>query len=156
MAITAAFQLLQDEIDAMGAVQGVTGLTGFPASFAGAAFKPLRVNAAESAIEFSAKITPLNVTASRDIAASDVGRLLLCNSASPITLTVQPVATVLIDVESPILICQLGAGKVTIAPGSGVTLRSSGSLLSTNGQFSQITLYQYVADNWLVGGDRGA
>ena len=155
-AIQAAFDLIQSELNASAAISGVTGLGGFPATFAGSGLKHLRVNASESAIEFTERIPVIPVTTSRDLAVSDVGCLLACNSASTITLTLQPYATVPIENESPIIIAQIGAGKVTIAAGAGVTLVSSGSLFSTNGQGAQITLLMISSNTALIGGDRAA
>lgn len=155
-AIQAAFDLIQSEVNASAAITGITGLGGFMASFAGSGLKPLRVNAAESAIEASFNIPIVPVTASRNLAPTDVGCLLACNSASPIILTLQPYATVPIENESPMIIAQIGDGKVSIAAGAGVTLLSSGSLFSTNGQGAQITLMMIASNTALIGGDRAA
>lgn len=155
-AVQAAFDLIMAELNASAAITGVTGLGGFPASFAGSGLRLLRVNSSEASVEFSNGISCVAVSASRDLATTDVGKLLLCSSASPIILTLQPYATVPIEVESPILIAQTGAGKVTLAAGAGVTLLSSSSLLSTNGLGAQITLVVVATNTGLVGGDRAA
>jgi hypothetical protein len=153
-AIQAAFDAVQSELNASAAITGITGLGGFMASFAGSGLKPLRINAAESSVEATFSIPIVAVTASRDLAITDVGCLLACNSASPIILTLQPYATVPIESESPMIIAQIGAGKVTIVAGGGVTLVSSGSLFSTNGQGAQITLLMISSNTALIGGDR--
>jgi hypothetical protein len=155
-ALESALTLVQAELDASGGKAGITSLPGFPASFSGLGYKQLRVNAAESSVEASNGIRVISVLASRDIAASDIGALLVCNSASPITLTIQPVGTVAIDVESPFMVMQLGAGKVTLAAGAGVSLYSSGGLYSTNGLYAQITAMQIASNGWAIGGDRVA
>jgi len=149
-----AFDRVQTELNASAAIMGVLGLSGFPASFVGGGRRLLRVNAAESAVEFSNGIPVIAVAASRDLATTDVGCCLVCSSASPIILTLQPYATIAIENESPILIAQTGAGKVTVAAGAGVTLVSSGGLLSTNGTGAQITLLMIATNTALIGGDR--
>ncbi len=159
-AIQAAFDALDAAVTALNIAAGrrFTLLQDCPSTLTGEGLNLVRVNAAASALEFIApgRIPKVNVAASRDVAATDCGKLLVCNSASAMTLTVQPNATVEIDTENTIVVTQWGAGKVTLAPGSGVTLRSAGGLLSTRAQFSQITLIKTDTNEWLVGGDLAA
>ena len=132
-------------------------LTDTPASYSGQAYKTLRVNAGESAVEFAplGGIRIVNVTASRSLVASDFGALLVCDSASPIVLTLPAFATLGIPAESSLVATQWNAGKVSFAPASGVTMNATGGLLSTRAQFSQITLIKIGSDAALVGGDLG-
>lgn len=158
--IQAAFDALDSSITALTIAAGrrFTLLEDCPSTLTGSGLKLVRVNAAASALEFVAGgIIPLvNVASSRDIAATDFGRLLICNSATDMTLTLQPNSSVPIDAESSLVVTQWGAGKVTLVAGSGVTLRSAGGLLSTRAQFSQITVIKTAADEALVGGDLAA
>jgi hypothetical protein len=133
------------------------GLTDTPEAYTDKALHWLRVNNAASGVEFVApgNIRLVNVAASRNLAATDTGALLVCSSESAMTLTIQPDATVAIPVESSLVVTQWGAGQVTIAPGSGVTIRSAGGLRATRAQFSQITLIKTATDEWLLGGDFG-
>jgi len=48
---------------------------------------------------------------------------------------------------------QFGAGQITIAPGSGVTLLSDGSRFKTAGQYATIGLRQRALNQWCVSGD---
>ena len=129
-----------------------------PVSLVGHSLKYLRVNAAENAIEFarSGFLNLIDVLASRDIADSDIGGELLCDSASPIVLTIEAFATVPIEPGAAFVALQRGAGTVTIAAGAGVTLRSADNLLSTRARYSQITAVQIATNEWVIGGDRGA
>lgn len=157
--IQAGFDALALELQSLTIQAGkrFTLLEDCPTTFTDSGLKWVRVNAAASALEFVAagNIPLVNVAASRNLAATDAGRLLICNSESAMTLTIQPNATVAIPVESSLVVTQWGAGQVTISPGSGVTIRSAGGLRATRAQFSQITLIKTATDEWLLGGDFG-
>jgi hypothetical protein len=58
-------------------------------------------------------------------------------------------------IGTQINIMQLGAGQVTIA-GAGVTFRSSGSKLKTNGQYAVATCCKIATDTWVVVGNLAA
>ena len=60
---------------------------------------------------------------------ADDGKLVTCDNASPIALTIPPASSVAYGIGTQINIMQLGAGQVTITAGAGVTLRSDGSKL---------------------------
>lgn len=156
-AIQAAFKLLQDELDTLAGIDGITSLPGFPASFAGAALKYLRVNAAESAVEFVAPWTIGVKTVagtSYTLVAADAGQMLVFTNAAGCTVTVPPSADVAFDQGAALILVQYGAAQVTVAEGSGVTVNSTDGLVSTRTQFAQITIIQTETDVWLVGGDR--
>ena len=157
--ITAGFALIQADQDRLAANNTITSLTGFPASFAGAALKYARVNAAETALEFVSGGYLNYKTESGTtytLVLADPGYLITFSNAAAVTVTVPPNASVAIAVGGALVLAQYGAGKVTVAPGSGVTLRSAGALLSTRAQFSQITLIKLATNEWLVGGDLAA
>lgn len=157
--LQAGFLLVQQELDRLAGIAGITSLPGFPASFAGHAGKQLVVNAAETAIEFVTRgfLNYKSVSGtSYTLLLTDPGYLIAFSNAAAVTVTVPPAADVDIDVGAALILAQYGAGKVTVAPGSGVTLRATGGLLSTRTQFSQITLIKLAADEWLLGGDLAA
>jgi hypothetical protein len=133
-------------------------LSDAPTSYTGAAYSGVRVNAGATALEFApaGSIRIVNVTASRDLVASDFGALLICNSATAMTLTLPPFSTLAVPAESTLVVAQWGAGQVTLAGGAGVTIRSTGTLTKTRAQFSQVTLIKTDEDEALLGGDLGA
>lgn len=87
---------------------------------------------------------------------SDDGKLITCDNASAITLTIPPNGTVAYGIGTQINIMQLGAGQVTIAPGAGVTLRSAGSKLKTQAQYAVATCCKIATDTWVVIGNLAA
>jgi hypothetical protein len=142
--IETAFDLLQDAIDELEGIDGITSLSGFPASFAGHALEYLRVNAAESAIEF----VPggrLNVRSiggtSYTVVAEDANTLLIFTSATAVNVTIDAGVLAQGDV---VCMRQGAAGQVTVVAGGGVTVQSSDDLMSTRKQGAQIAL---VCDN---------
>jgi len=84
---------------------------------------------------------------------TDDGRLVTCDNAAAITFTIPPNSSVAFGIGTQINIMQLGAGVVTITAGAGVTLRSNGSKLKTNGQFAVATCCKIATDTWVVVGN---
>lgn len=74
------------------------------------------------------------------------------NSATGVTITIPPNAQPGLQKGNVITLTQTGAGQVTIAPGSGVTLRTPRSL-TTRAQWSTIRLRQTASNIWILEGD---
>jgi len=87
---------------------------------------------------------------------TDDGKIVTCDNASSITLTVPPNSSVAFGIGTQVNIMQLGAGQVTIAAGSGVTLRSEGSKLKLKGQYAVATCAKIATDTWVVVGNLSA
>jgi hypothetical protein len=87
---------------------------------------------------------------------ADDGKLITCDNGSAITLTIPPNGTVAYGIGTQLNIMQLGAGQVTITAGAGVTLRSNGSKLKTNGQYAVATCCKIASDTWVVIGNLAA
>ena len=86
----------------------------------------------------------------------DNGKLVTLSNASAITLTIPPNSSVAYPVGAQLNLAQLGAGQVTFAHGSGVTIVSTGATTSApklRAQYSTATAVQTSTDNWLVMGD---
>lgn len=86
----------------------------------------------------------------------DDGKLVTCDNASAIALTIPPNSSVAYGIGTQINIMQLGAGQVTITAGAGVTLRSAGSKLKTNAQYAVATCCKIATDTWVVVGNLSA
>jgi hypothetical protein len=87
---------------------------------------------------------------------ADDGKLITCDNAASIALTIPPNGTIAYGIGTQINIMQLGAGVVTITAGAGVTLRSAGSKLKTNGQYAVATCCKIATDTWVVIGNLAA
>jgi len=86
---------------------------------------------------------------------TDAHKLVTLSNASAISLTVPTNASVAFDIGDQVNLLQLGAGQVTVG-GAGVTLRSQGSKLKLNGQYSTATLVKIAADEWVLLGNTAA
>ena len=90
-------------------------------------------------------------------AAADQNNVLVTlANASAITVTIPPNSSVAYPVGTVLNVAQTGAGQVTFAAGSGVTIVSNGATATapkTRGQYSAATAIQTSANNWLVIGD---
>lgn len=89
------------------------------------------------------------------LAVADLGALLELNHTSAITATVPNDSTVFFPVGTQIDLLQTGAGQVTLAAASGVTINSAiGLKLRT--QWSSATLIKRAANTWVLIGDLSA
>jgi hypothetical protein len=87
---------------------------------------------------------------------ADASKTLLLDNASPFTLTVPPNSSVPYPNDTSMNIVQNGAGQVTVAPGSGVTIRKAMPTAKTRAQYSVMTLIKLGTDDWLLTGDAAA
>ena len=83
---------------------------------------------------------------------SDRGGLVTLANASPITLTVPTNASVAFAVGTQIGLLQTGAGQVTIAGASGVTVTSFGSLTKLAGNGALAVLVKTGTNTWYLMG----
>jgi hypothetical protein len=84
---------------------------------------------------------------------ADDGKLITCDNAAAIALTIPPNGTVAFGIGTQLNIMQLGAGQVTITPGAGVTIRSAGSKLKTSAQYAVSTVVKIASDTWVAVGN---
>ena len=87
---------------------------------------------------------------------ADDGKLITFDNGSAIAFTVPPNSSVAFGIGTQINIMQLGAGQVTITAGAGVTLRSAGTKVKTNGQYSVATCVKIATDTWVLVGNLAA
>jgi hypothetical protein len=103
-------------------------------------------------------ITANTQTASYTGVLGDAGKCVEMNSASATVFTVPPNSSVAYPVGTVIEVCRLGAGTVTITPGSGVTipnrLEAAGTTSRTiSSQYSSASMRQRATDVWVLVGD---
>ena len=83
---------------------------------------------------------------------TDGGKLVTANNGSAQTYTVPPNSSVAFPTGTTITIIGIGAGKVTLAQGSGVTINSKDSEKAIDGQHASVTLIKTATDTWqLIG-----
>lgn len=85
------------------------------------------------------------------LADANPGAFLTLSNASAITFTVPPNSSVAYPVGSVIEGAQLGAGQVTITPGSGVTVNGTPGL-KVAAQYGTFGLLKTATDTWLAYG----
>ena len=83
---------------------------------------------------------------------ADATKLVTASNGSAQTYTVPPNSSVAFPTGTTITIIGIGAGKVTLAQGSGVTINSLDSEKAINGQHASATLIKTATDTWqLIG-----
>jgi hypothetical protein len=87
---------------------------------------------------------------------ADAHKLVTQSNASGITTTIPPNTDVAFEIGDQVNLLQLGAGQVTVAAGSGVTIRSEGSKLKLKGQYATATCVKIGTDEWVLVGNVSA
>lgn len=100
-------------------------------------------------------IAPVTIPdAAYTLKADDAGRRLLFTNAGAVTVTVPNEATFKWRAVSCTLV-QMGAGKVSLSAGNGVTLNGPGGLLGTSAQYAEIKITKQAANVYVLGGSLG-
>jgi len=82
----------------------------------------------------------------------DASKLVTLSNGSAITLTIPPNSSVAYPTGTKIDLAQLGAGQVTVAEGSGVTVNATPTK-KLRAQYSAATCIKTASDTWLLVGD---
>lgn len=93
----------------------------------------------------------ITVTASRQLADTDDGKILNCTSASAVTLTI-PAG---LRAGFTCGVVQSGAGQITFSA-SGTTLNNVSSQSKTSGQYAVAILTQVSTNSFVLSGSTGA
>jgi hypothetical protein len=105
----------------------------------------------------SAKLITTNrQTASYTLVIGDADKLVEMNVGTANNLTIPLNSSVAYSIGTQILLAQYGAGQTTVVATGGVTVRSSGSKLKLNAQYSGATLIKIATDEWYLFGDIAA
>ena len=147
-----------------GALTGnVTGdASGSAATVTGAAQSAITSVGTLSALTVTGAVTAGSIVAPLAINAqtgttytfvlADQGKLVTASNGSAQTYTVPPNSSVAYSVGTTITVIGIGAGKVTLAQGSGVTINSKDSEKAIDGQHASVTCIKTATDTWqLVG-----
>ena len=78
----------------------------------------------------------------------DANAMIRTTAGTAVTVTIPNNASVAFPVNTLLFLQQAGAGLLTVAPGGGVTINSLFSVLTTSGQYSQVTLHKIATDEW--------
>jgi hypothetical protein len=83
----------------------------------------------------------------------DANTFIRFTSASSVTFTIPPNSSVAFPVDTEIHFSQSGAGALSVAAGSGVTINSRSSDLTLAGQYAVAFVKKVSTDTWLMNGD---
>jgi hypothetical protein len=86
------------------------------------------------------------------VIAGDIGKLITCNNASAITVTI-PTG---LGAGFHASVQQMGAGAVTVAAGAGMTRRNRQGHTKTAGQYATVAIIMTTATEFLLQGDTAA
>ncbi len=96
-------------------------------------------------------------TTSYTLVIGDAGAILEMNSASAQVFTIPPNASVAFAIGTTLELVRIGAGSVTITPGSGVTLPNAIQPAGTSSrtitsQYTSASLYKRATNEWVLTG----
>ncbi len=97
--------------------------------------------------------TQSGATTAYTLVLADSGAVVEMTSASTSTVTVPANSSVAFPIGTIIEVCQIGAGRITIAPANGSVQLLTASSLQTRAQYSSLTLRKRGTDQWIIGGD---
>ena len=104
----------------------------------------------------SAELTNLTVaTAITDtytLVLADAQKIIPLNKATAFTVTVPPNSSVAFTIGDQVNLLQTGAGQITVAGGSGVTVNPTAKL-KLNGQYAAGTLVKVDTNSWVLIGN---
>lgn len=80
----------------------------------------------------------------------DAGTIIEGNKATAMTFTIPPNSSVAYPLNTVMEFCQLGAGAITVAAGSGVTF--DGGNATTTAQYQSLFARQRATDEWVITG----
>ena len=83
----------------------------------------------------------------------DDQKFITCDNADPVTFTVPAEADVAFPIGASMTVYQVGAGRVTFAGDTGVTVETRGGAYSISAQYGVATLFKRAADTWALMGD---
>lgn len=101
-------------------------------------------------------VTPLSINAQTGTAYTaalddaKVGALLTLSNASAITFTLPQDSDVAFAIGSIVDFMQLGAGQVTVAAGSGATLRKASATAKMIAQYAVAKARKVSANTWVI------
>lgn len=90
------------------------------------------------------------------LVAADAGKLITLSNASAITLTLPQDSDATIAVGTYVDLFQLGAGQVTVAAGTGATLRNGAATAKSGAQYASFGVQKISANTWRVFGQLAA
>ena len=88
-------------------------------------------------------------TAAYTLVLLDAGRVVEANTASALTVTIPPNSAVAFPVGTILEVLRYGVGTVTVAAGTGVTLRGTATI---GAQYGSVSLLKRGTDEWIVSG----
>lgn len=89
------------------------------------------------------------------VVAADENKLVTCNNAAAITVTLPQDSALTFPVGARIDFVQLGAGQVTFTNGTGATVNGTPTK-KLRAQYSAASIIKIAANTWLVAGDVAA
>lgn len=98
---------------------------------------------------------PVETTESKTLWLADAGVGIYCTNAADITITIPINSAVTFPVGTEIEIYRAGAGAVTIAAASGVTIECSDSARTIADQYTSAFLKKWTTDTWSLQGNVG-
>ena len=121
------------------------------------------VAAGIATLDSGSKVTPLQaasdqteITANHTLELADAGRDLVCTNGSAVTITVPLYASAAFPLDTEIVVFRAGAGAVTVAFASGVTVWCRESAYGIADRYSSVLLKKRAADNtWSLEGNIG-
>ncbi len=87
------------------------------------------------------------------VTLEDLGKIVEVNSSASVVVTVPTDANAPFQIGDRVDILQTGAGQITVAGDTGVTISSEGSKTKLKGQWAAATVIKRGANSWVLIGN---
>jgi len=98
-------------------------------------------------------INTITKTSAFTLDLQDANKTILLSTSSSMTLTIPSNSSVAIPIGYQFHFIEIGSGRTTFSPASGVTVGSKNSQLFLDGTYSKGTLVKIATDSWVLYGD---
>jgi hypothetical protein len=137
-----------------GITSAINGATGAYSDLAG---NGIDWNSVDERFDIDPKILNFSTAITKDssftLEESDVNKTILLDTSSSMTLTIPSNSSVAIPVGYQYNFIEIGTGRTTFAPDSGVVIGSKNSQLFLDGRYSKGTVVKVSTDTWVLYGD---
>jgi hypothetical protein len=152
--IAGHFKAIDNTIQTLATTAYVTNaIAGVTDEYAQLAGTGIDWNAGANRFDLDYLSTVIEKTSNFTLEASNVGNTILLSTSSTIALTVPANSAIALPIGYKVDLIEVGSGRTTFTPGSGVTINSKNAQMYIDSQYGKATLLKIAENSWIAYGD---
>jgi hypothetical protein len=152
--IAGHFKAIDNTIQTLATTAYVTNaIAGVTDEYAQLAGTGIDWNAGANRFDLDYLSTVIEKTSNFTLEASNVGNTILLSTSSTIALTVPANSVIALPIGYKVDLVEVGSGRTTFTPGSGVTINSKNGEMYIDSQYGKATLLKIAENSWIAYGD---